>query len=76
MEDTREDIFRKINGAFCPDFIEKENPVLDYCKHIILPSQGELTVISTDRDTKISTTHFYTDYAHLLADYVAGTVAP
>ena len=38
MEDSTEDITRKIKGAFCePENIEK-NPVLEYCRYVIYES--------------------------------------
>jgi len=35
MTDKEEDIKRKLNKAYCPEGITEENPVLEYCKHII-----------------------------------------
>lgn len=35
MTDSREDIQRKISKAWCPEGEIAENPILDYCKHII-----------------------------------------
>ena len=35
MEDTVEDVKRKIKKAYCPPKIVAENPILDYLKHII-----------------------------------------
>lgn len=35
MEDTAEDVVRKVNQAFCPEGIVKGNPILDYTKNII-----------------------------------------
>jgi len=35
MEDSEEDVKRKINGAHCPEGIVKGNPILDYTKSII-----------------------------------------
>ena len=41
MEDTVADVNRKIKKAYCPPEIAEGNPVLDYMKHIILPSFPE-----------------------------------
>jgi len=39
MEDTIEDVNRKIKKAFCPEKkIVENNPILDYSKHIIFES--------------------------------------
>lgn len=35
MDDTEEDIKRKINKAYCPLENIEENPILEYCKYII-----------------------------------------
>jgi len=36
MEDSAEEVERKIKLSFCPEGITKGNPILDYTKHIIL----------------------------------------
>ena len=35
MTDSEDDVKRKINKAYCPEGISQENPVLEYCRHII-----------------------------------------
>ncbi|MCH8003401.1 MAG: tyrosine--tRNA ligase [Nanoarchaeota archaeon] len=35
MNDTEEDINRKMNKAWCPVGVVEENPILEYCKYII-----------------------------------------
>ena len=35
MEDSEEDVNRKVNKAFCPPGNVIENPVFDYIKHIL-----------------------------------------
>jgi len=35
VHDSREDIFRKIQKAYCPEKIVKDNPILEYAKYII-----------------------------------------
>lgn len=35
MEDTEEDVKRKISKAFCEEGIVEGNPILDYTKHLI-----------------------------------------
>ena len=44
MEDTAADVTRKIKGAFCPLGVVEGNPVLNWCKHIVFPSQDTFTV--------------------------------
>jgi tyrosyl-tRNA synthetase len=35
VTDTKEEITRKINKAYCPEGIKEDNPILEYCKYII-----------------------------------------
>ncbi|MEM5772610.1 MAG: tyrosine--tRNA ligase [Candidatus Aenigmatarchaeota archaeon] len=35
MHDSREEIFKKIKNAYCPEKVAENNPVLDYTKHLI-----------------------------------------
>jgi tyrosyl-tRNA synthetase len=44
MEDSIEDVARKIKKSFCPEKIVENNPILDYCKSIILPAFGTYTI--------------------------------
>lgn len=44
MEDTAEDVKRKIKKAFCPPNVAEGNPILDYSKHIVLGYYGKMTV--------------------------------
>lgn len=44
MEDTSEDLKRKIKKAYCPPQIAEKNPILDYVKHIILGYYGKFEI--------------------------------
>lgn len=44
MEDTIEDVVRKIKKSFCPEKVVENNPILDYCKSIIMPSFGSYII--------------------------------
>src|SRR3989344_2165837 len=35
MTDSKEEVERKINKAYCPEKIVEDNPVLEYCKYIV-----------------------------------------
>ena len=59
MEDTRDDVIRKVKKSFCPPTVIKENPIIDYCQHIILPSLGEILV---DRKVENGGPKTYTTY--------------
>lgn len=45
MEDSKEDVDRKIKKAFCPPNVVQGNPCLKYIQLIILPWSGSFTVI-------------------------------
>ena len=44
MEDSKEDVDRKIKKAFCPPNVVAGNPCLKYIQLIILPWSGSFTV--------------------------------
>lgn len=49
MTDTLEDITRKINKAYCPEGEVKENPVLEYCKYILLEKFDMIEIERPDK---------------------------
>ncbi len=49
MTDTPPEVERKIANAYCPAKQIEENPILEYCKHIIFEKQPELVI---DRPAK------------------------
>lgn len=71
MEDTIEDVNRKIKKSFCPEKIVEGNPILDYCKSIILPSFGTFTI-----EIKNVGKRDYTTYQDLAKDFTEGTLHP
>lgn len=44
MEDTVEDIKRKVKKAYCPPEIIEKNPVVDYAKNIVMGYYGSITI--------------------------------
>jgi tyrosyl-tRNA synthetase len=44
MDDSEEDIKKKINKAYCPEGIVNENPILEYCKYIIFENFDKLII--------------------------------
>ncbi len=54
MTDTKEDIARKINKAWCPEGEIAENPILEYCRYIIFESFDRLGIneIKIERPAK------------------------
>lgn len=73
MEDTREDVARKIKQSFCPQAVELGNPILDYCKSIIFPSFGHLLI---DKKPEHGGPKDYMSYEELVADYTGDLLHP
>lgn len=67
MEDSVQDVQRKINKAYCPEKIVEENPILDYVKHIIMPAFDDKFEVGEK---------LYTSYAELEAEYTSGELHP
>lgn len=44
MEDTAEDVKRKIKKAYCPPQVVEKNPIIDYAKHIVLGFFGKISI--------------------------------
>ncbi len=44
MEDTVEDVKRKIKKAYCPPEVVEKNPIVDYAKHLILGYFGKIVI--------------------------------
>lgn len=72
MEDSIEDVNRKIKKSFCPDMIVANNPILDYCKNIILPAFGTYAIQVKSLNLKKE----YKSYDELEADFKVGTLHP
>ena len=73
MEDSREDVERKITKGFCPPQIVEENPILDYCRYILFPALGELTIVRAEKNGGNVT---FKTYAELEAEFVKGGLHP
>jgi len=73
MEDSEEDVNRKIKKAFCPEKIVDKNPIIEYCKYIIFPSLGNFTVV---RPEKYGGNSIYNTYEHLENDFISGALHP
>jgi tyrosyl-tRNA synthetase len=67
MTDTKEDIQRKLNKAYCLEGDIKENPVLEYCKYIIFESFERLKIdaFTVVRPDKFGGTVSFKTYADL-----------
>ncbi len=77
MEDSREDVARKIAKAHCPPGVEEGNPCLVYLKCIVFPfavKAGRPVVITDERTGVVAAA--YDTYRALADAYVGGSVHP
>lgn len=70
MEDSVEDVRRKVKKAYCPPQVVEKNPILDYTKHLIFGFYGRMVVVKGDTSIEYST------YDALEADFVSGALHP
>jgi tyrosyl-tRNA synthetase len=76
MEDTVEDVNRKIKRAFCRPKEVEGNPIIDYYKHIIFPYleiDDLMLVIDKKEWGGIKS---YTNFADFEEDYKSGVLHP
>lgn len=78
MTDTKEDVERKINKAYCLEGDIKENPVLEYCKYIIFESFERLNISEfvVERPEKWGGTLRFVTYAELEAAFAEKKLHP
>jgi len=73
VHDDYEVLKRKIHNAYCPPKQVKGNPILEYCKYVILPLKRSLKV---DRPRKYGGPVEYFSYEEIERDYVGGGLHP
>ena len=73
MLDTKADIKRKINKAWCPNGVIEENPVLEYCNYIIFEKFDKFEV---KRPEKYGGDISYSSYRELEVAYENGSLSP
>jgi tyrosyl-tRNA synthetase len=49
MHDTKEDIERKINKAFCPEKIIEGNPLFDYLKYLVFKRYSKIKISRSEK---------------------------
>lgn len=75
MEDTEEDVKRKIKNAFCPKTVCSDNPIINYTQFIVFPAlKGK--PLHIERDEKWGGNISYNSFEELKADFVEGTLSP
>lgn len=73
MEDSAEDVKKKIKGAFCKPTVVEENPCLDFAKYFIFNIYGHVHI---ERSPERGGDIVYTSWQNLLDDYAADKVYP
>jgi len=73
MEDEPHQVKKKINGAYCPPGVVKDNPILCYTEHIIFNRNGELEIVRTEEN---GGNKLYKSYQELETDYKEGNLHP
>jgi tyrosyl-tRNA synthetase len=73
VHDTEKQIQQKINSAYCAPKDIKNNPMLDYSKHLIFRTFKEMKV---DRPQKYGGPVFFESYDHLEQAFRDGQLHP
>jgi tyrosyl-tRNA synthetase len=73
VHDSRDDIIRKIGTAYCPPRDPINNPILDYCKHIIFRAFGQMEI---NRSRQYGGPLTFNNYQELEGLYVSGQLHP
>ncbi|KAK3155112.1 hypothetical protein QOZ80_2BG0199000 [Eleusine coracana subsp. coracana] len=73
MEDNKEFICRKIEYAFCPPNVVKDNPCLGYIRCVVLLFLGKFEVVRKKENGGDKT---FLSMEELAADYVSGALHP
>ena len=71
--DSDEEIKRKIKKAYCPEGIEKENPILEITKLIIFPQVSRLNIT---RKEEFGGNLTYEHYSDLKEDFISKKLHP
>ena len=73
MDDTEEEIKRKISKAYCPQNIIEENPIMEYAKYLLFDNIKEFIV---KRDKKYGGDLTFTKFEDLAKTYSVGGLHP
>ncbi len=73
VHDSREEIFRKIRKAYCPEKVVEDNPILFYTKEILFLKYDKIKI---EREEKFGGDIEYESYEELEKDYVQGNLHP
>ncbi|MBI2542596.1 MAG: tyrosine--tRNA ligase [Candidatus Aenigmarchaeota archaeon] len=73
VHDSKEEIKRKINSAFCPEKTVEGNPILDYSKHLVFRRFKSMKI---ERDKKFGGDLEFDDYQELEKMFKDGKLHP
>ncbi len=76
MTDSKSEIERKINKAYCLEKSAENNPVLEYCQYIIFNHEKFGGKMKIERPAKFGGDVTYDSYSALESDFVAGKLHP
>ncbi|MBN2368847.1 tyrosine--tRNA ligase [Candidatus Woesearchaeota archaeon] len=68
MTDSEDDVFRKMQKAWCPEKQIKENPVMEYCKHIVFEKYDKFEIKRPEKFGGNLTIKSYEELEKLYAD--------
>jgi tyrosyl-tRNA synthetase len=73
VHDSKEDIQRKINNAYCPEKVVDNNPILDYSKHMVF---RKFKTLKIERPQKFGGDLEISDYSELEKMFRLGQIHP
>ncbi|MFH0906459.1 MAG: tyrosine--tRNA ligase, partial [archaeon] len=76
MTDTKEEIIKKFNKAYCLEGVVEDNPVLEYCKYIVFERMDVIKEFVVERPEKFGGTVKYKSYEQLEKDFVEKKLHP
>ncbi len=73
MDDSKEEIERKIKNGWCPAKQVEENPILEYCKYLVFEKFDSFKIT---RPEKYGGDVVYESYGELVESYANGDIHP
>lgn len=73
MDDSAEDVERKITNAYCPACEVELNPILEYCRYLIFEKFSNFKII---RQEKFGGNLAFSNYGDLEKEYAEGKIHP
>ncbi len=70
---AEEEVKTSVKNAWCPEGVKDQNPVLELCKYIVIPSLSRLKI---ERPSKFGGDVEYTSYQRLEEDFTAKKLHP